>query len=57
MAEGIDGASSGGGSLGLGLTPEGDEEVLVAIFMMFGYDIITDAMFPPPEDSLDGVEE
>jgi len=54
MAEGVDGASSGGGALGLGLPPESEEEVMVTIFMMFGVDIMTDAMWPPPEDSLEG---
>lgn len=54
MPEGVDGASPGGGSLGLGISAAAEEEVIVSIFMMFGIDIITDQLFPPPEDAVDG---
>lgn len=54
MDQGVGGASPGGGSLGLGLDPEAEEEVMASIFLMFGVDIITDALWPPPEDSLEG---
>lgn len=54
MPEGVGEASPGGGSLGLGISGAAEEQVMVSIFMMLGLDIITDQLFPPPEDAVDG---